>query len=384
MNALHSQPNDAFVPPPDTRQRPRIGYDARFSLGEYRGMGRYLRRLVRPVMQESIGFCASGESDNELVLTAGGARFFPVWEQISLPRRVRESGIEFFVAPYNTAPLQIPSDVGLVLVVHDFIYLRSTSEVPLSLSAYQNFGRLYRRLVVPQAVRRADHIIAVSNYTRRELLTRFRVGAEKVTVIPNTIDDSWFHLDHPDSPQKRAYVFCVSGEAPNKNLPRALEAFAAYCRISRDPNTHLRVAGVKPTHHPHFRNLAEDHGIAARVHFLDYVSDFELQQHYANAAAFFFPSCDEGFGIPVLEALSAGVPVVASNASSIPEVAGDAALYFDPASCAQMAEQLRTVLSNPALQRTMSHRGRDRAQRFHPTVVDAAIAAFWKQLLAHA
>ena len=356
---------------------PRVGYDARFSLGEYRGMGRYLRHLLHSLPESAVGFSASGESDPTLALNARGFHFHPLWEQVSLPRRIDESGIRFFIAPYNTAPLRLPGSVKLVLVVHDLIYLRSRRELPLSRSTYQNVGRLYRRWIVPRAIRRADHILCVSQYTRQELLRRFNVAPHKITVIPNTIDASWYQLQSSPSD----YILCVSGEAPNKNLEAALQGFAGYHRSTRDQRTQLRIAGVKPAYHHEFRRLALELGIAGRVEFLKFVSDAELQSLYANARAFLFPSREEGFGVPVLEALAAGVPVVASKTSSIPEVSGSSALYFDPSAPHEISDQLRTLLSNPSLQRSLSQLGRRRAELFHPDAVDPIISQFWDRLL---
>lgn len=355
----------------------RIAYDARFTLGEYRGMGRYLRRLLHALPESAIGFCATGENDPALNLRARGFRFYPLWEQVSLARRIAESGIDLFLAPYNTAPLRLPRSVKLVLVVHDLIYLRSSAEIPLSRSTYQNVGRLYRRWIVPRAIRRADHILCVSQYTRGELLRRFHVDPQKITVIPNTIDAAWYRLQSAPTDS----VLCVSGEAPNKNLDVALEGFAGYCRTSGDGNTRLKVAGVKPAFHGGFRRLAERLGIADRVELLGYLSDDALRSLYANARAFLFPSREEGFGVPVLEALAAGVPVVASNSSSIPEVAASAALYFRPDAPHEIAAQLRTLLSDPQLQLTLSRRARSRAEVFHPDAVDPLISDFWGRLL---
>lgn len=360
----------------------RVGYDARFSVGHYRGMGRYLRQFIQPVARQSMGFCATGEFDPALDLHARGFRTYPLWEQLSLPRRVREAHIDFFVAPYNTAPLSLPASVKLILILHDFIYLRSSAELPLSRSSYQNFGRLYRRWIVPAAIRRAHRIVCVSEHTKSELQARFAIEEERVRVIPNTIDSSWFTLARPASPDD--YVLCVSGEAPNKNLERAILGFAEYCRRSDQKAVHLKVAGVKSAYHPVFRKLAEQNAIGPRVHFLDFVSEGQLQTLYARARAFLFPSLEEGFGIPILEAMAAGVPVIASSASSIPEVAGEAALYFHPHSVSQMAEQLCVVLSNPPLQRSMSQRSRERALCFHPSAVESAIAEFWNQTLPDA
>lgn len=357
----------------------RVGYDARFGIGEYRGMGRYLRRFIAGIGDAVVGFCADGEADPDLTLKARGFRFYPLWEQVSLPLRAAQSGIDVLIAPYNTAPLLIPCRMKLVLVVHDLIYLRSAAELPYSRSVYQNFGRIYRRWVVPRAVRRADHIVCVSEYTRSELMRKFQVETAKLTIIPNSIDASWYSLRRKTTGQR--YVFCVSGEAPNKNLGRALQGFAEYCERFGDHDTQFRVAGVKPAHHAAFCAIANHYRMRSRVEFLDYISDEKLRELYAGAAAFLFPSTEEGFGIPVLEALAAGVPVIASQASSIPEVGGDAALYFDPVSAPDMAEQLSNVLSNPELQDSMSRRGRQNALQFHPDVVDARIRGFWNRTL---
>lgn len=359
--------------------RPRVGYDARFSIGEYRGMGRYLRRLVRPIEACCIGFCASGETDPSLSLRARGHRFYPMWEQLSLPRHASELDLEFFLAPYNTAPLRLPRRTRLILVVHDLIYLRPQSELPLSPSSYQNFGRIYRRCIVPRAVRLADQIICVSEFTREELVRRLHVDPRKVLVIPNSVDADWYALPRPIEPED--YILCVSGEAPNKNLEVALQGFAEYRRNCGDRSTVLRILGVKPAHWGPFQDIAHQLGVGSSVEFLDYVPHATLQSLYANAACLFFPSREEGFGIPVLEALAAGLPVVTASASSMPEVAGDAALYFHPDSPSEMGKQLSAVLSNPHLQSIMSIRGRERARRFHPDVVDACIHDFWNRTL---
>ena len=376
LNPIHEPQRDPLASAPE---RPAVAYDARFSIGQYRGMGRYLRRLLRPIENHAIGFAATGESDPQLKIAARGFHFYPAWEQFSLPRRVAESGVGIYLSPYNTAPLRLPSGVKMILVIHDFIYLRSRDELALSRSAYQNLGRGYRRWNVPHALQRADQIVCVSESTRRELERRFSVKSESVSVIPNTIDASWFSRSRTSNTVN--YVFCVSGEAPNKNLEVAIRGFADYVRSSKDRNTQLKIAGVKPAFHERFIAFAAQQGIPGRIECLPYISDLQLQALYANARAFVFPSRDEGFGIPVLEALACGVPVVAARCAAVSEVAGSAALYFSPESPPGMAEHLNNILKDTALQTTMSARGRQQAALFHPDVVDSQIRAFWRDLL---
>jgi glycosyltransferase involved in cell wall biosynthesis len=357
----------------------RVAYDARFSIGQYRGMGRYLRTLIEGREQSVVGFCASGEHDPELRLIADGARFYPLWEQISIPRLVRQHGIDIFIAPYNTAPLTLPRDTRLILVLYDLIFM---DPLPPSQSHYQNAGRLYRRLIAPRAIARANLIVTVSNFTAASLAARFQVEPHRLRVIPVTIAEEWFDSDSgPSIPS--GYVLAVAGEAPSKNLKRALEAFALCRGRAGRSSLRMKVAGVKAAFHAAFETHAQLFGVGDYVEFLPYVSDDEMRILYREADVLLMPSLAEGFGIPILEAMASGTPVAASNAASLPEVGGEAALYFDPTSAEHMAETLHQIISEPGPRARMAELGRIQACKFHPNVIRASIQQFWDEL-AHA
>ncbi len=358
------------------RQSLRIAYDARLAIGEYRGMGSFLRQLIAGHEKDFIGLCARGEQDRSLALIASGFRPYPLWEQISLPGLLREQSVDAFLAPYNTAPLCLPDNLKLVLVVHDLIFMEP---LPLSRSLYQNAGRFYRRLIVPAAVRRADLLLTVSNFTARLLASRFKIGRERIRVVPNSLSEVWFDEKSCAAPAER-YVFMVAGEAPSKNLRRAISAFAQCRNLEKDPGLRLKVAGVKTAFHPAFQNVARECGVADRIDFLGYIPDSEMRSLYRNAALFVMPSLSEGFGIPILEAMASGAPVAASDRTCLPEVGGDAALYFDPESVEQMAKIMHQILSNPSLRDRMSESGREQSRKFHPDRVHAGIAALWLEL----
>lgn len=353
---------------------PRIAYDARMAIGAYRGMGRYLRSLIAGRESEMLGICAEGESDPQLQLVAHGPRFHPAWEQLSLPRTLLQERVDIFLAPFNTAPLWLPGGIKLVLIVHDLIYME---KLPSSPSLYQNAGRLYRRFVVPRVVPRADLLLTVSTYTASQLITRFDVPAENIRVIPNSLDAAWF-APHPTSEREREdYILMVSGEAPSKNLPRALEAYAALGQN----RPRLVIAGVATAAHPHFQQLATRLGVGGAVEFLRRISDEQMISLYRRARLFFLPSIAEGFGIPLVEAMASGTPVVASRSTCLPDVGGDAAIYCDPLSAAEMSAALRYVLENDELQRRLSAAGTERARRFHQARVQQQIHIFWDEIL---
>jgi glycosyltransferase involved in cell wall biosynthesis len=370
MNHVHSAVETAWQPP-------RVAYDARLALGHYRGMGRYLRQLIAGREQDLLGFCATGERDPSLNLVASGHRAYPLWEQLSIPRLVRNYSIQTFLAPFNTAPLRLPRSVKLAVVVYDLIFMDG---LPLSLSLYQNAGRLYRRLVVPRAIQRAAVVVTCSEYTAAQLTSRFRLDASRIRVIPVGLGEEWFSARSvPRGDGNRPYLFAVAGEAPSKNLGRAIAAFAQFRRFSGS-NVRMKVAGVKPKYHSRFQREARRLGVADGVDFLCYIPESEMRGLYQNAELFIMPSVAEGFGIPVLEAMAAGVPVAVSSASSLPEVAGDAARYFDPLSVDDMASAIGDVVCNPELKQEMATRSVLQARKFNQDVINRKIAEFWSEL----
>ncbi len=354
----------------------RVGYDARLAMGNYRGMGRFLRQLIAGHEREFLGFCASGEGDPSLNLIARGFRFFPLWEQISIPSLVRRFRTDLFVAPYNTGPLRLPKAVTLLLVVHDLIFLE---DLPFSPSLYQNLGRAYRRAITPRILGRANAIVTVSNFSKEQLATRCGVSEDKIWVIPNTLEDKWFQPSK--NPRDRdPYIFMVSGQAPSKNLVRAMESYALYLKRFGDKAARLKVGGVDSSFHQIYRSLASRLGVEERVELLEYLPDSQMLRLYQGAELFWFPSLMEGFGIPVLEAMASGTPVLASASTSLPEVGGNAASYANPRSVTDMADALSTVMTDFDLRQNMSAAGREQVAKFHPDVVKQRIRQLWISL----
>jgi glycosyltransferase involved in cell wall biosynthesis len=355
---------------------PHLAYDARLSLGQYRGMGHYLRQLIRGREREFLGFCATGEEDASLNLVSSGLRPYPLWEQVSIPRLVHSYKISTFLAPYNTAPLFLPKNVKLVMIVYDLIFM---DRAPLARSLYQNFGRYYRRLIVPRAIKRADLVLTCSQYSARQIVSRFSLDSSKVRVIPCSLDRQWYSSEVA-SPVTPRYILAVAGEAPSKNLSRAIAAFAHCRRVNGDPSLRLRVAGVKERFHPIFKVEARHLGVEGFVDFLRHMPDAEMRSLYQQATMLVMPSLSEGFGIPVLEAMACGLPVAASSSTCLQEVGGEAARYFDPFSIEDMAAKMHEILADSALQLGMSKQGRIQSRNFHPDVVGELVRTFWAEL----
>jgi len=208
-----------------------------------------------------------------------------------------------------------------------------------------------------------------------------RFPKARVTVLPNTIAESWYLRDKAIAAQNRDnYILMVTAASPHKNLDRGLQTYAGYVRDTAATPADLKIVGISKANAARLEGRLGELGVKDRVRFMPYLSELELQELYRKAKVLFIPSLMEGFGIPVLEAMASGTPVISSSTTSLPEVGGSAPEYFDPLDVKDMSGVLKTVLANDHLRASMAQRGLARAQTFHPLVVREQIDHFWTEL----
>ena len=220
---------------------------------------------------------------------------------------------------------------------------------------------------------RADHIVAISEVTKRDLVEHLSIGAERISVAYPGVDASYTTaLAKPLSVvQGRPYAVVVGTTNARKNLIRMLAAFAELAQSDADLD--LVVVGAADADEGAIRAEVERHGIANRVHRLGYVSDAELAGIVAGARCLVFPSLYEGFGMPIVEAMAAGVPVAASANATLDEACGTVAVRFDPLDSAAMAAAISGLLSESTADRV--EQGRLHAAGFTWSAAGEAIAA---------
>jgi glycosyltransferase involved in cell wall biosynthesis len=377
MNRSQSDPKDR----PETRLGPRpplrVAYDAQAFLSANGGTGKgvQLRNLLGPHSNDFIGFATKGQNYSDRSLIQGGFSTYQLWQQFSLPYLLHKWKADFFLAPYNIAPLMIPKRTKLILVLHDLILLQASGKATLK----QRVNDRYRRYLVPKSVSQAHIVLTVSFYTKQQIGDRF--PSARVEVIPCSIPSSWFVDRSARNLDERGnYILLVTSSAPHKNTIRALEAYAKLVAVSdRSTVPRLRIVGLSSSREV-FRLRTEALQIGELVNFEPYLAENQLQELYRGAKAVLIPSLMEGFGIPVLEAMASGTPVVSSHAASLPEVGGLAAAYFDPYDVDEMAATLSRILGSRARQEEMIDLGLRRAGRFHPDVVSRQVQAFWTKL----
>ncbi|AWB66758.1 glycosyltransferase family 1 protein [Saccharobesus litoralis] len=352
--------------------------DIRWMVGNVRGMGRYAYQLIEPIQNSVTGVGPHNYVCERLPYQTIGNGFFPWWEQYIFPKFIKRQKVARVLCPYNTAPIK-KLDAQLILVVHDLIYLKSWRDLPPSVSIYQTLGRIYRRFVVPKVIKNADVLLTVSEFTKSEIVERFAISPEAISVVPNSVNSTWF-VDTPRPITGRDnYCLSVAGEAPSKNVKKLIKAFSLAAPDLPSDFT-LKLVGIRVSQHEKFKNVAAQFHVEDRVEFVGFVTDSELKKLYRNAKSFVFASLFEGFGIPLIEAMASGTPIACSDTTSMPEVVGNAAVQFDPLDESAIAEALVQVTNNQELAQTLVDFGLERAKLFNEQAVEAQFKAFWNKL----
>ena len=250
---------------------------------------------------------------------------------------------DVFHSPFFHAPIM--KKAKLVLTVHDLRLYRYPQ-------TYNPLRYLFLKRAVKDSIRRADHIISISEFTKQEIVELCKVTPEKVTVIHEAINLEAFsdkQLENYILPKeyaeigKRRFLFSLGHIEPRKNYPRLIEAFRKLKEKKENSDLKLVIAGKKYVNYKDTIKLMKE---TPDVVYLDFIPRELLLWLYKNATLFVFPSTYEGFGFPPLEAASLGTISAVSNVSSIPEVCGDGVFYFNPYNTDNMAATIEYAINN--------------------------------------
>ncbi len=280
-------------------------------------------------------------------------------EQMLLPRLAERAGCDLVHSLASTAPGR--GRFARVVTIHDLNYLI----VP---DAHFGLRGLGMRLLVPLAARRSHRVLADSSSTRDDLVGRLKVPSDKIDVVPLGIGRPPVAVPTPERDLRsrlalgdRPFVLSLSAKRPHKNLRALLEALALTPEERRPVAV---LAGYPTPHEEELRIRSEQLGLRDDVRFEGWTSDEDVEGLLAASACFVFPSLYEGFGLPVLEAMSRGVPVACSDRASLPEVAGGAARLFDPTRPEQIASAIEALIGDTEEAAKLAAAGRARAAHF--------------------
>ncbi len=335
----------------DKKKSKRIGIDARFYGPANKGLGRYTKEVVDGV--------TGSDRDNEYVVflrrenfdefdtanprvkkVLADIRWYTLAEQLLFPFIIWRERVDFMHFAHFNVPLFAP--VKFIVTIHDLILTEHPTKRASTLAPFFYWLKnAAYRLIIRTAVWRSRKIIAVSDYTRQEIINKFKPNPAKVITIyegvaealksPSGTDDKKvilrYNIHEP-------YLLYVGNAYPHKNLENLIESFTIIKEKLTDYS--LVLVGKEDYFYKRLVTLAEKSKYRNNIIFPGYVPDMDLAAIYRQARTYIFPSFYEGFGLPPLEAMQHGCITVCSNKTCLPEILGEASLYFDPLDKSEM------------------------------------------------
>lgn len=233
---------------------------------------------------------------------------------------------------------------------------------------YSKIQYLMRKIIVKGQAKKSDYILTVSQYSKNDIINRFDINANKITVTYNGVDKKILNKNSnlnelPKGIKKNRYLLYVGEIEKSKNVGIIIEAFNLLTNNIKDELS-VVIAGRKGNDYSNLIELVNKYNLNDKIKILDYVSDEELNSLYKNCNAFIFPSLFEGFGLPIIEAMASKVPVISSNSTCLPEVAGDAALLFNPNNNEELKIAIEKIILNENISNKLIEKGINRVKYF--------------------
>lgn len=366
-------------------ERMKIGFDAKRIVHNGTGLGSYGRTLVNDLasyplelklyapdkgkdelrqqikLRENVSFCYPAPSP----LPFSKA----LWRSRGIVGDLKRDGIQVFHGLSGELPMGIrKSGIKSVVTIHDLIFLRHPE-------FYHWIDTKIYAWKFRQTLREADHIIAISECTKRDILAYGEVDERKISVIYQSCAPKFSSPGSHPSPLTSRYILSVGSIEARKNILLAVKALPYL-----PEEVSLVIVGRHTPYTDEVSAYAEKSGLAHRVRIMHGVSDEALPKLYAEAEAFVYPSRYEGFGIPIIEAISCGLPVVACTGSCLEEAGGPDALYVDPDDAEAMAQSIKQVLRGAEGREARIERSQQYIKRFAGNDVAGQVAELYRRL----
>lgn len=302
-----------------------------------------------------------------------------VWSPFVLPRQAAAGGADVLHCPAYKGPLRCP--IPLVLTIHDVYPLQNPG-------AFGPWWAWYFRHVVSRVAQRADRIITSSGYSAAEICEAWQIDPARVRVLRYGVGADYETPPPPDEVSRvhrelalpREFFLFVGSMEPRKNLVGLLQAMESLRSAGRD--CRLVIVGPPGWRNRDIRERVESAASAGWVKHLGFVDEPTLAALYAGARALVMPSLHEGFGFPVIEAMSCGCPVIAARAGSLTEITGNAGLLVDPHDAADIAAAIARLDDDEGLRLRLIETGHDHAVSFRWDRCAADTVALYHDVLA--
>ncbi len=287
---------------------------------------------------------------------------FYLWYEWAVPYVLRKQKVDVFLSPDNYGSLA--AHCSTVVVCHDLAFRHYPDQVNRLASRFYEY-------YIPRYYQKARHIVAVSEYTRQDIIKQYGLAPDKISVACNAADPEFKPLGASEMESVRSnyaegepYFFYVGSIHPRKNIARLIRAFDRF-KSSSGSIIKLLLAGRMAWKTGEVNSAWEEANHQKDIVFLGYVKDEQLPALMGAAVALTYVSLFEGFGVPLLEAMEAEVPVITSNRSSMPEVAGEAALLVDPEKEKDMAAAMQRIWEDENLRQRLVEKGKVQREKYN-------------------
>ncbi|MFW5888130.1 MAG: glycosyltransferase family 4 protein [Patescibacteria group bacterium] len=368
----------------------RIGIDARFYGPPGKGLGRYAQEIVDNILErdkenqyviflnsENYGELTVNNDNVEKILT--DVRWYTVKEQLIMPFLIWKKKLDLIHFPHFNVPVLTPTK--FVVTIHDLILTKFPTPRASTLGPflYKIKNSAYK-ITINTAVKRAEKIFAVSEFTKKDIMDKFNVQAAKIKVTYEGVAENFQQKKHSSLYKdtnlsddkkmllsyniKKDFFLYVGNAYPHKNLEKLLDVFNEFNR--RYPDKQLVLVGKEDYFYKRLKEKARKDGLWTEkkdglpVVFAGYVKDEDLRILYKNALAYVFPSMYEGFGLPPLEAMANNCLVLSSDKASMPEILGEAAIYFNPEKSKDILDKLEKAIH---LERSESEKMKEKGKK---------------------
>ncbi|MFA5777009.1 MAG: glycosyltransferase family 1 protein [Parcubacteria group bacterium] len=355
----------------------RIGIDARFygSLGK--GLGRYTQKLIEKLekidntndyfiflRKENFEEYQPKNSNFQKVLA--DYQWYTISEQINMPRVLDKYDLDLVHFPHFNIPLLYRKK--FIITIHDLILLHFSTIKNTALNPIFYWLKfLAYKIVIKSAITRAEKIIAVSNFTKNDILEHYKIPENKIIVTYQAADknNSAINLENDKQILEKygiikPYIMYVGNAYPHKNLEALI---LGYGGIEKQADLKLVLVGKEDYFYKKLKKLSAEKKIK-NIIFTDFVPDSELDVIYKNSLFYIFPSLYEGFGLPPLEAMMRKIPIASSDHPCMKEILDESAYFFDAAKKENITKAITEFYGNQGLRKQLAERGLEWAKKF--------------------
>ena len=285
----------------------------------------------------------------------------PFW----LSGKIRYRQADVLFSPGYVPPIW--SKIPFIFTIHDLNHIDRSENSSI-------LKRIFYERIIKPGCYRASKILTVSEFSKQRIKEWSGIEDEKIMVVGNGVDNSFTTVGNKWTPGFR-YMFYVGNRKPHKNIPRMLRAFSQSGIYKKYK---LVMTGIKDTG---ILNLANELNISESIIFAGKITDKDLPQYYRGADALILPSLYEGFGLPIIEAMSCGIPVITSNCASMPEVSGDAALLVNPESVGEISVGMRKIVQEEGLRTKLITKGLIQSNKYSWSNVASRIHSVLREVM---